>query len=99
MSETVGFETAKEAIEGFLREQGLEAKLIKKKLPMWEHPEHKYVLPDGSSISFAYSEDRSGHVYRWLAIGYRPSGALVARRLQKELDEFLNKRDLIRRIG
>jgi hypothetical protein len=99
MWKTVGFETAKEAIAGFLREQGLEAKLIKKKLPMWEHPEHKYVLPDGSNISFAYSEDRSGHVYRWLAIGYKPSGALAARKLQRELDEYLSERDLVRRVG
>lgn len=96
---TVGFRTAKEAVEKFLGEQGLESKLTTKELPMWQHPEHRYELPDGNRISFTYSEDNSGHVYGWIEIGFRPSGALAARRLQKELDEFLNKRDLIRRIG
>jgi hypothetical protein len=26
-----------------------------------------------------YSEDRSGHVYGWVAIEYKPSGALTAK--------------------
>ncbi len=57
---TVGFRTAKRAVEGFLEEQGLEWKLKKTKLPMWAHPEHAYELENGSEISFNYSEDVSG---------------------------------------
>ena len=74
-------------MEGCLEEQRLEVRLKKTK------------LPDGNEMSFTYSEDSSGHVYGWTEIGFRTSGALAARKLQKELYEFLNKRDLIRRIG
>lgn len=96
---TIGFEAAKEAVEGFIREKSLDAKLSKKKYPMWEHSEHRYELADGNRISFTYSENRDGHVYGWIAIGYKPSGALAAKRLQKELDEYLCERDLVRRVG
>ena len=95
---TIGFEAAKEAVEGFLEEQGLKARLTTKKLFMWEHPEHRYELPDGNHISFTYTEDKAGHVFGWVEIGYRPSGMLEAKRLQKELDEYLCERDLIQRI-
>jgi hypothetical protein len=96
---TIGFEAAREAMEGFIREKDLDAKLIKKKYPMWEHSEHRYELADGNSISFTYSENRDGHVYGWVAIGYKPAGTLAAKKLQTELDEYLCERDLVRRAG
>ena len=74
-------------MEACLEEQGLEVRQKKTK------------LPDGNEISFTYSEDSSGHVYGWIEIGFMPSGTLAARKLQKELDEFLNQRDLVRRVG
>lgn len=96
---TIGFKKAKAAMEEFLLEQGLQARIRTTNLPMWHHPEYRYDLPDGNYISFIYSEDGSGHVYGWIAIGFRPSSSLAARRVQQDLDEFLSQRDLIRRAG
>jgi hypothetical protein len=96
---TVGFRTAKKAVEGSLREQGLDAKLKKTPMHGWRHPEHTYELPDGNKIKFSYNEDVSGSVYGWVEILFRPSGALAARKLQTELDEYLCERDLVDRAG
>jgi hypothetical protein len=96
---TVGLRNARNALEGFIRKRGWEVNLTKTELSLGPNPEHKYKLPDGNYISFTYWEDDTGHVYGWVAIRFRSSNYLAARRLQKDLDEFLASGDLIRRIG
>jgi uncharacterized membrane protein len=98
----VGFETTISAIEEFLRLKSLE---FKKEINDWpknllyNNPEYKYILSSGNSISTLYSENKDGHVYGWITITYTSLNYLQARDLQRDLDEFLGERDLIRRVA
>jgi hypothetical protein len=102
----VGFQTTIWAIEEFIRSRKL---TYAKKIDDWplsslyNNPEYEYLLNGDVSITSLYSEGGDGRVdgrvYRWLHFGYDTSNYLYARKLQRELDKFLTRRDLIRRVA
>lgn len=97
----VGFETTILAIEEFLRNKRL---TYMKKIDDWplnslyNNPEYKYVLNNDIYISSLYSENSDGRVYRWLNFGYNTQNYILAKKILRDLDEFLTERDLIRRV-
>jgi hypothetical protein len=101
MWKLVGFQKTIWAIEEFLRIYNINYRkeMISQSKSDFRYPEYKYVFANGNYITTYYSEWTDGHVYRWINIRYTPSNYIQAKKIQKDLDEFLIKRDLIRRVG
>ena len=101
MWKVVGLQTTILAIEEFLRKNNLayRREMTSKSKDDYNYPEYKYLLASGIYITTHYSEYLDGHVSRWINIGYKPANYIQAKKLQKDLDEFLTKRDLIRRVS
>ncbi len=100
MWKVVGLQTTILAIEEFLRSNNLAYRrlMTSQSKKDYNYPEYKYILANGNYITSHYSEYLDGHVSRWINIGYKPSNYTQAKKLQMDLDEFLTKRDLIRRV-
>ena len=97
---TIGFDRTVKALEDFLirfpEPHQRETKDLPKGL-LWKNPEVKFLFPNGNFISSMYTEDESGNVFGWVAVGYTSKNYLHARTLQKNLDRYLTERDLIKR--
>lgn len=86
--------TILQSVSDFIQTRHEEIRVVRKMINIFLY-EYRYIFPNDIAISSRYEESRFVSNCGYIRIYYPPSKWLEAKRIQKELDEFLGKKGLI----